>query len=302
MNATLSAQPGRRPRQNPLAGPIRVLRLMARNKAGFIGFLIVVFISVGSFIAPLVVPFDAQGSASLIYVTPSWSHLFGTDYEGRDVLAQVLRGGTDVVTVGFLTALITTAIAVTFGALSAFVGGRVDWAITGIADVVLTIPALVLFIVIAGLFSLGSPWQLSIILAAVSWPLLLRAVRAQVLSLKERDYVEAARALDLGTWHIIFREMLPNMMSYIVINFVLAATSAIYLSVSLVFLGLVPLSEGNWGVMLNLANIRGAVYLPSALPYVLGPTAAIVLLQFSLVLTLRSLDEVFNPRLRGGGE
>jgi peptide/nickel transport system permease protein len=301
MNTAMSMQHGARPRQNPLAGTLRVLRLMARNKSGFVGFLIVVFMVFGSFIAPIVVPFDPTGSAAMIYVTPSWAHPFGTDYEGRDVLAQVLRGGSDVVIVGFLTALLTTAIAVTFGALSAFIGGRVDWAITGLADVVLTIPALVLFIVIAGLFSLSSAWQLSIILAAVSWPLLLRAVRAQILSLKERDYVEAARALDLGTRHIIFREMLPNMMSYIVINFVLAATSAIYLSVTLVFLGLVPLSEGNWGVMLNLANIRGAVYLPNALPYVLGPTAAIVLLQFSLVLTLRSLDEVFNPRLRGGG-
>ncbi len=301
MSATVSVQQGVRTRQNPLAGLFRVLQLMARNKVGFAGFLIVVVMVVGSFIAPLVVPFDTSGSAAMIYVAPSWAHPFGTDYEGRDVLAQVLRGGTDVVTVGFLTALITTAIAVTLGALSAFVGGRVDWAITGLADVVLTIPALVLFIVIAGIFSLSSSWQLSIILAAVSWPLLMRAVRAQVLSLKQRDYVEAARALDLGTRHIIFREMLPNMMSYIVINFVLAATSAIYLSVTLVFLGLVPLSESNWGVMLNLANIRGAVYLPNALPYVLGPTAAIVLLQFSLVLTLRSLDEVFNPRLRGGG-
>jgi peptide/nickel transport system permease protein len=300
MSAAIPLQPATRRRQNPLAGVARFLGLMARNKTGFVGFLVVVFIVVGSYLAPLIVPFNPSGSADLIYVAPSWAHPFGTDYEGRDVLAQVLRGGTDVVTVGFLTAFITTLIAVTFGSLSAFIGGRVDWAITGIADIVLTLPPLVLFIVIAGIFSLKSAWQLAIILAAVSWPLLLRAVRSQVLSLKERDYVEAARALDLGTRHIIFREMLPNMMSYIVINFVLATTNAIYLSVTLVFLGLVPLSESNWGVMLNLANIRGAVYLPNALPYILGPTAAIVILQFCLVLTLRSLDEVFNPRLRGG--
>jgi peptide/nickel transport system permease protein len=295
------SMPRARPRQNPFAGLITFLRLMARNKAGFMGFLVVLVIVVGSFITPLVIPFNpSSGSTNMIYVAPSWAHPLGTDYEGRDVFVQVLRGGIDVVTVGFLAAFITTAIAVTFGALSAFVGGRVDWAITGIADIVLTIPVLPLFIVIAGLFTLSSTWQLSFILGAVSWPLLLRAVRAQALSLKERDYVEAARALDLGTRHIIFHELLPNMMSYIVINFVLAATSAIYLAVSLVFLGLVPLSESNWGVMLNLAYVRGAIYLPNALPYILGPAAAIVLLQFSLVLTLRSLDEVFNPRLREG--
>jgi peptide/nickel transport system permease protein len=299
MSAAVSVQPLAPPRRNLLGRLLRFLRLMARNKAGFVGFVLVLIIAVGSFITPAVVPFNPTGSADLIYVTPSWAHPFGTDYAGRDVLAEVLRGGSEVVTVGFLSALITTLIAVSFGALSAFVGGRVDWIITGIADVILTIPTLPLFIVIAGLFTLSSAWQLSFILGAVGWPLLLRAVRSQVLSLKERDYVEAARAQDLGTWHIIFREMLPNMMSYIVINFVLAATSAIYLSITLVFLGLVPLSETNWGVMLNLAWERGALYLPSALPYILGPTAAIVLLQFSLVLTLRSLDEVFNPRLRG---
>lgn len=300
MSAAVSMRPIAPPRRNPLVGVVTFVRLMARNKAGFVGFVLVIIIAVGSFIAPAVVPFNTTGSADMIYVTPSWAHPFGTDYEGKDTLAQVLRGGGEVVTVGFLAALFSTLIAVTFGALGAFVGGRVDWLITAITDVILTIPTLPLFIMIAGLVTLNSAWQLSFILGAVSWPLLLRAVRSQVLSLKERDYVEAARALDLGTRHIIFREMLPNMMSYIVINFVLAATSAIYLSITLVFLGLVPLSETNWGVMLNLAFQRGALYLPSALPYILGPTAAIVLLQFSLVLTLRSLDEVFNPRLRGG--
>jgi peptide/nickel transport system permease protein len=290
----------RAPRRNILAGVINTLRLMSRNKAGFVGFILVVIIVVGSLIAPYVVPFDPVGSASDIYVTPSWSHPFGTDYGGRDVFAQVLRGGVDVVIVGFLTALLVTLIAVTLGALSAFLGGRLDWAITGLADIILAIPILPLFIVISGLFTLGSAWQLSLLLAVVAWPLLMRAVRAQVLSLKQRDYVEAARALDLGTPHIVFREMLPNMMSYIVINFVLATTNAIYLSVTLVFLGLVPLAEDNWGVMLNLAWERGAIYLPSAIMYILGPTLAIVLLQFCLVLTLRSVDEVFNPRLREG--
>ncbi len=301
MSAAISAATVAPPaRRNPLIGLLTFLRLMARNKAGFIGFVIVLVIAIGSFITPSVIPFDTTGSVDMIYVTPSWAHPFGTDYAGRDVMVQVLRGGSEVVTVGFLAALLSTLIAVTFGALGAFLGGKVDWVITALTDIILTIPTLPLFIMVAGLFTLNSAWELSFILAAVSWPLLLRAVRSQVLSLKERDYVEAARALDLGTRHIIFREILPNMMSYIVINFVLAATSAIYLSITLEFLGLVPLSETNWGVMLNLAYQRGALYLPSALPYILGPTAAIVLLQFSLVLTLRSLDEVFNPRLRGG--
>jgi peptide/nickel transport system permease protein len=297
--SAIAMQSGTR-RRGPLAGVATTLRLMARSKSGFVGFIVVVVIVVWSLIAPLIIPAATGGTADTIYANPSWAHPLGTDYEGNDVWVQVLRGGIDVVVVGFLSALISTFIAVAMGALSAFAGGRTDGVITGITDVVLTIPQLPLFIVLAGIFSLSSTWELAIIIGALSWPYLLRAVRSQVLSLKERDYVEAAEALDLGTRHIIFREMLPNMMSYIVINFVLATISAIYISVALVFLGLVPLSGSNWGVMLNLAWVRGAVYLPNALPYILGPTAAISLLTFCLVLTLRSLDEVFNPRLREG--
>ena len=102
--------------------------------------------------------------------------------------------------------------------------------------------------------------MLAFIIAAVSWPTLLRAVRAQVLSLKEREYVEAARVLDLGTWHILFREVLPNMTSYIVINFVIAMTSAIYGQIILYFFGLVPLSGDNWGLMIQFAFTKGAIY------------------------------------------
>jgi peptide/nickel transport system permease protein len=106
--------------------------------------------------------------------------------------------------------------------------------------------------------------------------------------------------LDLGTANIIFREMLPNMMSFIAIALIFAMTSAIYQQTGLVFLGLVPFSGANWGVMLSLAQRKAFLYAPTAVWYVLSPILAIVLLQLSLVSFARSLDEVFNPRLRTG--
>ena len=142
--------------------------------------------------------------------------------------------------------------------------------------------------------------MLAFIIAAVSWPTLLRAVRAQVLSLKEREYVEAARVLDLGTGHILFREVLPNMTSYIVINFVIAMTNAIYGQIILYFFGLVPLSGDNWGLMIQFAFTKGAIYFTNSLWYIMSPIVAICLLQLSLVLISRSLEEIFNPRLRAG--
>jgi peptide/nickel transport system permease protein len=154
--------------------------------------------------------------------------------------------------------------------------------------------------VLAGLIRFNNVTLLAVILGALAWPSLTRAIRAQVLSLRERDFVEAARALDLGTGHIILREILPNMMSYIAISLIFAMTSAIYAQVGLVFLGLVPFSGTNWGVMLSLAWTRGAIFYRDSLWYIMSPVAAIALFQLSLVSLTRSLEEVFNPRLRTG--
>ena len=147
---------------------------------------------------------------------------------------------------------------------------------------------------------LNSPWLLVLILALTGWPTLLRAVRAQVLSLKEREYVEAARMLDLGTAHLLFREVLPNMMSYIVINFVAGMTGAIYGQVILYFLGLVSLAGNNWGLMIQQGYAQGALNNPNAMWYVMAPIFMITMLQLTLVLMSRSLEDVFNPRLREG--
>ena len=278
----------------------RTLRLMARNPVGFVGFLGVVAIVLFAFVAPRFVPIDTKAHLELVYQTPSRAHWFGTDYQGRDVFAQIAHGGRSVILVAVTTAVVTTAIALVFGSLSGLLGGWVDGAIMTVADAVLTIPALPLLIVIAGTVKLNNIFLLGLLLASLGWPPLLRAIRAQVLSLKQRDYVEAARALDLGMAHIIFREILPSMSGYIAISFVLGMINAIYLQVGLVFLGLVPLSGNDWGVMLQLAWVRGAIFFKGALAYILAPVIAISLLQLALITMARSMEEVFNPRLRGG--
>jgi len=265
------ALPGAAGALNALAGVGRFIRLMARNKVGFAGFLGVIFFLILSFIVPIFVPIDTATVTGSIYAAPSWAHPLGTDYEGRDIWVQIIHGGADVIIVGFLTAAITTVIAVSLGALTAFVGGRFDELMMGLTDIVLTIPQFPLLAVLAAFISLNNAVLVALLLSALGWPLLLRSVRAQVLSLKEREYVEAARGLDLGTGHILFREILPNMMSYVTISFTLAATSAVYTEVGLIFLGLVPLSGSNWGLMMNLAYSRGAVFYPPE--HVLHPGA-----------------------------
>jgi len=277
-----------------------VLRFLLADKAGAVGFALFGFFVVLALFGPLLVPASGQADVTQIYAPPSPAHLLGTDSAGHDVFAQVVRGARSVMVVGALAAVISTAIAVVVGALAALVGGWLDGVILAVTDVVLTIPYIVLLGVLAAYVRLDSPYLLALIIAAVAWPTLLRAVRAQVLSLKEREYVEAARMLDLPLRHILFREVLPNMMSYIAINFVIAMTSAIYGQLILYFFGLVPLTGDNWGLMINLAYTRGALFFKDSLWYILSPIVAISLLQLSLVLISRSLEDVFNPRLREG--
>jgi peptide/nickel transport system permease protein len=276
------------------------LRLITHNKVGFIGFVGVIFFVLMSFVGPLFIPLDHTTRVDQIYASISWQHPLGTDFSGRDVWSHLVNGGREVMIVAFVAGAISTLIAISLGSLSALAGGWLDSGIMGLADIVLTIPTLPLLIVLAGLFHFNSILILALMLGLLSWPSLSRAIRAQVLSLRERDFVEAARALDLGTGHIILREIMPNMASYLLVSLIFAMTAAVYAQVGLVFLGLVPLSGNNWGVMLQLAWTKGAIFYPKALPYIMAPVFAIALFQLSLVFASRSLEQIFNPRLRTG--
>lgn len=276
----------------------KTLRIMSYNRVGFAGFLVVVALVLISYIGPQFIELDTKTKVDKIFQTPSSEFWLGTDHQGRDIFSQIIHGGKDVIKVAVIAGLISTVIAVTFGTLSGFAGGWIDSVISSVADIFLTIPQLPLLLVIASAVKLNDVSFLGVLLGLLGWPALLRAIRSQALSLKERDFVEAARSLDLGTWHIVFQEIVPNMMTYIIISLALAMTGAIYAQVALVLFGLVPFSGSNWGVMLSLAWTKGAVFNPNSIWYIMTPVAAIVILQLAIVTMTRSLELVFNPRLR----
>lgn len=226
-------------------------------------------------------------------------HWLGTDTQGRDILSHVVNGGGTLIITALLAGLISTVIAVFFGALAALLGGVVDRIITAIANFILVIPRFPLLVVLAALISLSNFVLLATLIGVLSWPPLMRAVRAQVLSLRERDYVEAATALDLGTFHIISREILPNMISFVMVSLVLAIISAMYQQVGLIFLGMAPINDYSWGVMLYFGRTRGTLFSADSALMVLAPVVAIALFQVSMVMFANALEEVFNPRLRG---
>lgn len=284
----------------PLAELGGLIAVVARRPVGLLGLIGVGGFVLLAYVVPVFVPLTNAVDIANVYRTPSLEFPLGTDFQGRDVLNQIVYGGRDILSVAFLAALFSTAIAVTFGSLAATQGGKLDTFILAVADVVLTVPHLIVLIVVAALFRPEGFFVLALLLASLQWAGLLRQVRAQILSLKEREYVEAARSLDLGLFHVIFREMLPNMASYIAIHFIFAMTGAVYAQVGLIVLGLVPLSGSNWGNMLYFAQSQGALYFADSFWYIFSPILAISLFQLALVALASGLEDVFNPRLRAG--
>jgi len=294
---TQTATPGR---STPWLAPFRAIRPLLRTPSGAIAFFGVVFFLVVTIAAPSVIP-NPKVNVDTRLLPPSSTYLLGTDFQGKDILILLLRGGRDVVLIAMITGILTTTVAVTLGSLAAYLGGWIDSVITFIGNFILTIPYLILVSVLAAFIHLDSPYLLALLLSALLWPSLMRTIRAQVFSLREREYVEAAVGLDLGTFHIIFREILPNMASYILIHLIFAMTNAIYAQIGLLFLGLAPITGMNWGVMITTAQKQGAFSSPSQSLWLLAPVFTISLLQWSLITLARSIEDAFNPRLKSGG-
>lgn len=269
-----------------------------RNKMGTFGIVLLALILLLAFVGPFFVHGENRTNIDKIYAPPSREAPLGYDHSGRDIWFQIVHGGRSLLTVSALAALLATFIGASIGALMALLGGWFDATLQMLAQVIITIPAIILLGVLAAFVRLDNPILLAVLLAITAWPGLSLAIRSQVLSLKEREYVEAARMLDLGMGHIMFREVLPNMMSYILINFVFAMSGAVYGQVALYFLGLVSMSGVNWGIMIQEAFRRGAVFNTDSMMGLIAPIFMIVMLIWALTLVARSLEDIFNPRLR----
>ena len=185
---------------------------------------------------------------------PSWAHPFGTDTIGHDMFARVMRGTEISLAIAFLVALISTTIGVVLGAISGFVGGWVDGLIMRTVDLLLIIPLLALAAVLGRKVSGASSWYwIGVILALFSWTSVARIIRGEFLSLREKEFVEAARALGASAPRIIFRHMLPNVIGSIIVNATLIVAAAILTETALSYLGLgVKEPDSSLGLLVSL--------------------------------------------------
>lgn len=274
--------------------------VICRNRRSLLGLLILSFFILMATVGPLIFELNMTISFDNRYQPPSWEHWLGTDYGGRDTFIQLVYGSKEVLTVAFLAAIITLLIGAFLGMVSGLVGGRLDYGIMLITNLFLTVPAFPILIILAAIFSIRDPISFAIVLSIWSWPGLTRAVRSQIISLKERDFIVICRVMGMSIPHIIFKELMPNITSYLSINFILIMRGAIVASVGIMMLGLAPYSPTNWGQMLSLAlSQTGGIFNPQGYIYLLSPIVTLALFQLGAIFFANGIDEALNPRLRG---
>jgi peptide/nickel transport system permease protein len=276
-----------------------VLRIIRKNPSSLVGLTLVTFFVLMAIFGPVVYPFDNTYRPSLRYLPPSIQYLLGTDFAGRDVLGQIINGARDVLITAFLTGILTTMLAAITGISSGMVGGVLDSALMMFTDIFLIIPQMPLLLMIAASLPRAlTSWEVALIISAIGWAGLARTIRSQVLSIRDRPFIEASKCLNLSRIHILFNDILPNLLPYIVTSLVLAITQAVYAQVSLFYLGILPFSSVNWGVMIRLALGENALINTKAWIYLFSPVVCIVLLQVGFILSLHAVEEILNPRLR----
>jgi peptide/nickel transport system ATP-binding protein len=229
---------------------------------------------------------------------PSWELPFGSDKQGRNLFAVMVTGTPLTLRIGLVAGLIGVSLGALIGFVSAYYGGWLDALLRGIVDVGLTVPGLMILIIVAMMVRSGlSVEQMALVVASISWLYPARTIRAQVLTLRERSYVQVARLSGMPNWKVIFAEILPNMLPYLAASLVVSISAAVLASVGLEVLGLGPMDSPTIGMTLFWINYNAAV-INGWWWWWLPPIIVIGLLFISLFQISIGLDEIANPRIR----
>ena len=278
---------------------IELLRRMWAAPKAKIGGIIFVLVLLFGLVGPLCFRAGPSDRVGGLYDAPSGEAWFGTDNFGRDVLVELAYGTRTSLKVGLLAGLVATLIGTAFGSMAGYKGGLVDGLLNSLTNLFLVIPPFVILILLSISLRTRSVLMLSVIIGVTSWSWVSRSVRAQVYSLKTRRHVDIARISGYGTLAIIVREILPYILSYIVMAFVLQVAAGILNEATLSMLGLGPYEAVSLGTMMSWALMFEAVGRGAWWAFI-PPVLLIATITFSLKYINSGMDEVFNPRLRSG--
>ena len=271
----------------------RAWRRLWRRRGAMLGLVVVAFFILMAVLAPLISPYDPIATNwGAVRKAPSWQYLFGTDEIGRDVLSRVVWGARASLMAGLVSVSISMALGIPIGLLAAYLGGWTDSLISRFTDAMLAVPFLILAIALSAFLgpSLGNAM---IAIGVSATPVFIRLTRAQVMSVKVEDYIEAARAVGNPHWRIALRHILPNVLPPLIVQATLSIAAAIIAEASLSFLGLGQQPpEPSWGSMLNTAKN----YMDNAPWMAVWPGLSIFLLVLSFNLLGDGLRDALDPR------
>jgi oligopeptide transport system permease protein len=271
-------------------------RRLRRNRAAMVGLWITTLLIAAALVGPWLSPYTySQQDYERVFEPPTRAHPFGTDELGRDVLVRVLYGARISLSIGFVASFFNFVIGVTYGAISGYVGGRTDNLMMRIVDIIYGVPLLLWVILLMVVLKPGLV-NIYIALGTVYWLTMARIVRGQVLSIKEREFVEAARALGGNTARILRRHVIPNTMGPVIVTMTLSVPQAIFVEAFLSYIGLgVQAPMASWGSLASDATevLRVAPHL------VFFPGAAIVVTMLAFNFLGDGLRDALDPRLRG---
>ena len=265
---------------------------------GMAGFIILsLFILVAAF-GPFILPYDAMafGEAGEAFAPPSASHPLGLDDMGRDVLRALIAGSRISLAVGILATLISMLVGTAIGIVSGYFGGRIDMLLMRFTDIFLVLPWLPLMLVLAAILG-SSIWNIVLVIGLTSWAGTARVVRAQTLSVKEKQFIERARAIGSGHGHIMIRHILPNVFPLVFANTILVSAVAILSETTLSFLGMGDTLRPSWGMMLHFAFESGAASI-GAFWFLLPPGVCVVAVVLGFTFLGYAFDEILNPKLK----
>jgi peptide/nickel transport system permease protein len=275
-----------------------VLGMIDRNRMLTAGVVLVLLITLFGLVGQLFYTREqADVGAGRPARPPSPQYLLGTDQQGRDVLADLVYGTPASLKIGLIAGVLGVTIGAIVGLISGYIGGLVDDTIRVIIDVLLTIPSLMILIIIASMVKVVSVEEMALIIALLAWMFTARTVRAQVLTTRERMYVQIAKLNGMSDLKIIIVELLPNLLPFLAASLVGAVSGAILASVGLSTLGLGPQNEPSLGLTIYWAVFYGAL-LRQLWWWFLPPIVIIVVLFLGLFMVTSGLDRIANPRLR----
>nr|PZN34080.1 MAG: ABC transporter permease [Actinomycetota bacterium] len=260
-----------------------VIARFLRHKVAVASLTVFILIVLFAFVGPLLWKYDHNIYREIpANQPPNWDHPFGTTQVGHDLMGQVMRGTQQTLKVGFVVALLSTGIGATWGAIAGYYRGRVDAVMMRIVDVIIVIPILALVLVLAGLTRGTTWWNVALIIGLFGWPSTARVVRGMVLSLREQEFVEAARAMGAGDGRIIFRHLLPNTAGVIIVDATLVIATAILVEAGLSFLGFgIQVPDTSLGLLIQTAQT--AVFTRPWLFYIPGAFVIIIVLTINFI-------------------